>query len=225
VGVFTSFFKDYTMSHVRNLKKAYDNFFLEVLDLEIPDEGLTVVQGPSGSGKSSFLRILMGLDVCREMSWVFQGQDLAKLRPQDRKLGVVFQSLELFPHMTAYENIYFHAQARKISKSEFNERMKKFFEISKMQPHLHKKVELLSGGEQQRVALLRAIAGKPQILLLDEPFSALDIQLKQELKKLLLQILETEKIPCVLVSHDPEDEKVAQKIVRFSNGTVLMPSL
>ncbi len=123
--------------------------------------------------------------------------------------------------MTANENIYFHAQARGIKKMEYKKRMEPFFEISKMLPHLNKKVALLSGGERQRTALLRAIAGRPQMLLLDEPFSSLDPALKTDLKQLLIAILKVEKIPCLMVSHDPEDEKIAAKILKMSHGKII----
>lgn len=209
------------MSYIQNINKSYLEFDLFVESLEIPDSGITLICGDSGSGKSSFLRVLMGLESCPGMSWIFKGDNLGDKRPQDRMLGVVFQSLELFPHMTALENIYFHAKARGISKDDFFDFMDDFFVISKMKEHLHKKVGVLSGGEQQRVALLRAIAGKPRILLLDEPFSSLDIKLKKDLKNLLLKIIEIQKIPCILVSHDIEDRNFAKKIVEFSRGKII----
>lgn len=209
------------MSCIQNLIKDYGDFKIQVDRVEIPDEGITLVQGPSGAGKTSFLRVLMGLDSCKSFSWEFQGQDLAKLKSRDRHLGVVFQSLELFPHMTAYENIYFHARARKISRVIFEKNMESLFEISKMRPHFKKPVRHLSGGEKQRVALLRAFAGNPQILLLDEPFSSLDLELKQNLKSFLETALGLKKIPCLMVSHDPEDAQYAKKILFFSEGKII----
>ncbi len=208
------------MSHIKSVHKDYDGFIIDVPELVIPDEGITLIQGESGSGKSSFLRLLMGLDSCVDFSWVFKGEDLALLKPQDRRLGVVFQSLELFPHMTALENIQFHAKARKISKTDFDKQMNPFFDLSRMRVHLNKKVSLLSGGEQQRVALLRAIAGRPRLLLLDEPFSSLDEKLKEDLKTLLLMILDQEKIPCIMVSHDDKDRAIAKKRIEFCSGKI-----
>jgi len=213
------------MSQVKNIDIKYDNFHLLVDDLEIPDQGITLIQGPSGSGKTTFLRILMGLDQAirknKKFQWIFKGEDLAKLSPKSRKLGVVFQGGELFPHMTVKENILFHAIARKIPEKTYTKMLELYLKTAKMENKINQKVSTLSGGEKQRVALLRALMGHPKILLLDEPFSALDPALKKELKEFLKEIVKIDSQPCLIVSHDEKDaDDLADYVIIFENGKI-----
>lgn len=211
------------MSLVKKIDIKYDDFHLRVDELEIPDQGITLIQGPSGAGKTTFLRILMGLDPLAgsNFEWIFNGEDLAKKSPPDRKLGVVFQGGELFPHMTVKENILFHAVARKIPKNVYTSKLNEYIKIAKLESKLNQKVSTLSGGEKQRVALLRALIGQPNILLLDEPFSALDPALKSELKAFLREIVNIEAKPCLIVSHDEKDaEDLANFVIIFEGGAV-----
>lgn len=212
------------MSLVKKINIHYEDFHLQVDELEIPDQGITLIQGPSGAGKTTFLRILMGLDplVRSNFEWIFNGEDLAKKNPPDRKLGVVFQGGELFPHMTVKENILFHAIARKISKDTYTKKLEQYVKIAKLENKLNQKVSTLSGGEKQRVALLRALIGQPKILLLDEPFSALDPALKTELKAFLKEIVKIDQKPCLIVSHDEKDaDDLANFVIIFEGGKVL----
>lgn len=213
------------MSQVKSIDIKYDNFHLLVNDLEIPDQGITLIQGPSGSGKTTFLRILMGLDQVarknKKFQWIFKGEDLAQLSPQARKLGVVFQGGELFPHMTVKENILFHAIARNIPERTYTKMLDLYVKIAKMENKLDQKASTLSGGEKQRVALLRALMGHPKILLLDEPFSALDPALKRELKEFLKEIVKIDSQPCLIVSHDEKDaDDLADYVIIFENGKI-----
>src|SRR5436190_178235 len=118
------------MSLVKNINIQYDDFHLVVDRLEIPDKGITLIQGPSGAGKTTFLRILMGLEKAN-FEWDFKGENLAALAPPDRKLGVVFQGAELFQHMSVKENILFHAQARKIPKEIYSKKLDTYLKIAK----------------------------------------------------------------------------------------------
>lgn len=211
------------MSLVRKIDVHYDDFHLMVDGLEIPDQGITLIQGPSGAGKTTFLRILMGLDplVRSNFEWIFKGEDLAKRSPPDRRLGVVFQGGELFPHMTVRENILFHAIARKIPKDVYLRKLDQYVKIAKLDNKLNQKTSTLSGGEKQRVALLRALIGQPNILLLDEPFSALDPSLKNELKTFLKEIVKIDSQPCLIVSHDEKDaDDLANFVIIFENGKI-----
>ena len=213
------------MSLVKKIDIKYDNFHLLIDQLEIPDQGITLIQGPSGSGKTTFLRILMGLDQTarknKDFQWIFKDQDMARLSPKNRKLGVVFQGGELFPHMTVKENILFHAIARKISERTYMAMLNQYVKIAKMEGKLDQKASTLSGGEKQRVALLRALIGQPQILLLDEPFSALDPALKKDLKEFLKEIVKIDSQPCLIVSHDEKDaEDLADYVIIFENGKI-----
>ncbi|KHD89731.1 MAG: thiamine ABC transporter ATP-binding protein [Bdellovibrio sp. ArHS] len=209
------------MSYVENLHRDYGDFKLDIDRWEILDEGVTVLWGPSGSGKTSVFRILLGLEECPGLKWNFQGVDLAKLRTPEKRLGVVFQTLDLFPHLTAQENILFAARARKVDPKVVTARMKELSEIMQMENFLQRKASVLSGGEKQRVAIARAIIGEPRLLLLDEPFSALDQELREESRKLLKRVIETEKIPTLLVTHDPRDmEVLANKVTKIRGGQI-----
>ena len=209
------------MSLVENLRHDYGDFKLEIPSWEILDSGVTALCGPSGSGKTSVFRMLLGLEKNLNFSWTFKGQDLAKKKTPDRKLGVVFQSYDLFPHMTARENILFAAKARKVPAERAEKRLKEISQTLKMDSFLDRKSSLCSGGEKQRIALASAIIGEPQILLLDEPFSALDSHLRQESRKLVKDLIEKEKIPTILVTHDKEDvDYLANKVSYIENGSI-----
>ncbi|MNK93894.1 Sulfate/thiosulfate import ATP-binding protein CysA [compost metagenome] len=209
------------MSLVENLRHDYGDFKLEIPKWEILDSGVTALCGPSGSGKTSVFRMLLGLEKNLNFSWIFKGEDLAKKKTPERKLGVVFQSYDLFPHMTARENILFAAKARKVPTERAEKRLKEIAQTLKMESFLDRKSSLCSGGEKQRIALARAIIGEPQILLLDEPFSALDSNLRQESRKLVKDLIEKEKIPTILVTHDKEDvDFLANKVSYIENGSL-----
>ena len=210
------------MSFVENLIYKYDDIKIQIPKWQIPDQPVTVLWGPSGSGKTTLLRILMGLENASPgMKWVFKGQDLAPMKAPERRLGVVFQTLELFPHMSARKNILFAAQARKISENDFQIKLKKYVDLLQMGPFLDRSVQILSGGEKQRVALVRALIGNPRILLLDEPFSSLDESLREESRNLLRKVIQEENIPVLMVTHDRQDvEKLADKVSKFEKVTI-----
>lgn len=193
------------MSVVRNLNRQLGELKIQISHWEIADQGITALKGPSGSGKTQIIRTLLGLEKCPSLSWEFAGEDLAKLPIEKRRLGVVFQGYELFPHLTARENIEFAARARKIPKEELAERIADFATKLKLNDCLDRRADKLSGGEQQRVALARALMGRPRFLFLDEPFSALDSELRAEARALVKRIISEEKIPTLLVSHDAAD--------------------
>lgn len=207
------------MSLVENLFHDYGDFKIDIPSWEIPDQGVTVLWGPSGSGKTSIFRLLIGLEKPTRLKWTFGTEDLAKLPTPERKLGVVFQSYELFPHMTAEENIRFAAKSRNVSDEETKNRLAKFTELLKLNPFLDRKAALLSGGEKQRTALARALIGKPRILLLDEPFTALDEELRDESRRLVRALITEEKIPALLITHDRQDvASLGDKIAQVRNG-------
>lgn len=207
------------MSLVENLNIKFGSFHLEIPQWEILDEGITVLSGPSGSGKTSVFRALVGLELTPGFKWTFQGVNLAIMKPSQRKLGVVFQSLDLFPHMTATENILFAARARGIEKKLAMERLTKISDSLKMEEFLNRPASILSGGERQRVAIARAVIGQPRMLLMDEPFSALDLDLRNESRKLIKELLRKENIPTLLITHDPGDiEMLGNKVSKIQFG-------
>jgi sulfate transport system ATP-binding protein/putative spermidine/putrescine transport system ATP-binding protein len=210
------------MSLVKNLKVNFKDFSLDIPHLEILDQGVTVLSGPSGSGKSTLFNALIGLENAVGMIWDFNGRDLARLKPPERNIGVVFQSLDLFPHLTARENIEFAAKSRRIESKIYNEKIQSYAKVLSLESILDKKASLLSGGEKQRVAFLRAVVGGPTILLLDEPFSSLDIDLRNESRQLLKAIIKKENIPVFLITHDPEDvQALADRVYNLKGGKLV----
>jgi ABC-type Fe3+/spermidine/putrescine transport system ATPase subunit len=206
------------MSIVENLEIKRKDFSLSIPKWEIRDEGIHALSGPSGSGKTTILRALMGLEKCNPgFSWKFLGEDLATLPIEQRRLGVVFQTWDLFPHMTAAQNIEFAARARGLDEATLRNRWQWIQETLKMKSFLNTKADVLSGGEKQRTALARALIAKPRILLLDEPFTALDESLRDAARELLKMVIEADKVPTILVTHDSRDlAKLANTVTEIS---------
>lgn len=209
------------MSHVKNLIKNFPDFHLNIPKWEIPDEGITMLWGPSGAGKTTVIRTLIGLEACPELEWRFGSQNIAKLEPFERQISVVFQNLSLFPHLTARENIVFPVEAQNKPANEYEADLQQICSLLQLEPLLQRKTLQLSGGEKQRVALARALITRPRLIMLDEPFSSLDIQLKKQARELLKTIQKERKTPMLLVSHDPIDaEQLAQQVVILEKGTI-----
>lgn len=207
------------MSVVEHLNKKYDDFEIQIPKWEILEKGVHVLWGPSGSGKTSVFRILLGLDDCAGFSWKWGNEDLAKMSMKDRRLCVVFQTLDLFPHLTARQNIYFSAKARNIEGEKAEQRFEKLTSLLQMHLFLDRRAELLSGGEKQRVALARALMSFPRMLLLDEPFSALDSSLRSEARKLVKSIIQETETPALLITHDSMDvDALADKVTEIKHG-------
>jgi len=210
------------MSELRGLFKDYGDFVLEIPQLKISDTGITCLIGPSGSGKTSVFRHLIGLETCAGMSWVFKDEDLASFSIEHRRLGVVFQDYEIFPHMTAKANILFAAEARGLPTDKSEERMRELAKTLKLGPCLDTVGRRLSGGEKQRVAMARALIGKPRLLLLDEPFSSLDIPMRKEARQLIKSVIEKENVPAIMITHDPDDvEILADHKIYIENGRLV----
>ena len=211
------------MSLVENLKFKYSSgdFNLNIPRWEIPDQGITALMGPSGSGKSTLFRILIGLEPCSHFNWVMDGVDLAELPVEKRGLGVVFQNFQLFPHLTAKKNIIFAAKARKIEKKRALDKLEELVTSLKLGDCLNTRAALLSGGEKQRTSLARALMSEPKFLFLDEPFNALDAELREESRQLVKRIIEENDIPTLLITHDIEDVKaLAQTCFDMDMGEI-----
>ena len=208
------------MSWVRNLKHDYGDFRIDIPEWEILDRGVTALWGPSGAGKTSVFRLLLGLDRPEPgFSWKFGDVDLASLPTPERRLGVVFQSLELFPHMTARENIWFAVEARGVDRARAEAHLRSLVDSLALSSFMDRRASVLSGGERQRVALARALIAEPRLLFLDEPFSALDADLRSEARALVKSVIEREGIPTVLITHDPEDlAALATRVSKIQDG-------
>lgn len=207
------------MAYIKNLKYTFDNFTLNIQSLEIKENEVTVLMGPSGAGKTTLFNLITGFISYSDWQFEINGVDLAKKEISERNLGVVFQSFELFPHLTAKENVELVMQARKNQNDTVN--LEKFKTILKLENCWNTKAQVLSGGEKQRVSLLRAIMAKPQMLLLDEPFSALDEANKEEARKLVKSVLNETKITTLMISHDLRDsEYYGQNLVQLEKGQI-----
>ncbi|MBK7960106.1 MAG: ATP-binding cassette domain-containing protein [Bdellovibrionales bacterium] len=210
------------MSTVENLIIKRKNFEINIPFWTILDQGVHALWGPSGSGKTTVLRALLGLEESPSMSWRMGEIDLTKLAPAKRRLGVVFQTLDLFPHMTARQNMVFAAEARGIESEEVDAKIQKWSRKLNMDSFLDRKASVLSGGEQQRVALVRALIGNPRMLLLDEPLSHLDQALRGEARDLLRMVIGEVKIPVMLITHDEQDLRdLATKVTHIQNGRLV----
>lgn len=210
------------MSLIQNLYRDYGDFRVDIPRWEIADQGVTALWGASGSGKTSVFNLLIGLEPCPGLKWDFRGLNLAALPMQERQLGVVFQNYEIFPHLTARQNILFAAEARDITLKAAEKHLGELTEILQLQNCLNTKGELLSGGEKQRTALARALIGEPRFLFLDEPFSNLDQNLRDSARALVKQVIDKHQVPTLLVTHDEGDLKaLAQKVVKIDNGKLV----
>jgi ABC-type sugar transport system ATPase subunit len=211
------------MSLVKGLVRDYEGFKLDIPEWEIPDEGVTALWGPSGSGKTTAFRLLIGLDPCPGLTWNFGSVDVAALPVPQRHLGVVFQTLELFPHMTAKENILFAARTRNLPERAAQDRLRELAHDLQLQSCLERKAAVLSGGEAQRVALARAVIGRPRFLFLDEPFSSLDHDLKVDARALVNEVIQKLNVPTLLITHDQDDlAALAQTVVKIRNGRLVL---
>lgn len=205
------------MAFIKNLNYKIDRFNLEIPFLEIKDKEINLIMGPSGSGKTTLFNLITGYISYTNWSFEVDGVDISKLDIGERQLGVVFQSYELFPHLTAAENIEIVMQARNNSKAQGD--LENFKNLLNLKNCWDTKASHLSGGEKQRVSILRAILSKPRMLLLDEPFSALDENNKEEARSILKQVLSLSQITTLMISHDPNDLKIFDKnVIRLEKG-------
>ena len=209
--------RGWVLSYIKNLICRQGDFELNIPYLKWPEEGVQALVGASGSGKTTLALALCGLKpVEKNFKWILKGRNLAQLPPPKRNISLMFQSLELFPHITAQKNILFPAEAQKMSRKEIDSRFSMLEEHLKLGSFLKKPIHQLSGGEKQRVALARALIVKSDLLILDEPFSSLDSKIKEDSITVIKRILNLEKPLTLLISHNEEEIK------RFTNSRFLM---
>jgi sulfate transport system ATP-binding protein len=207
---------------VRGLLKSYSSQqVLCGVDLEVSPGELVVLLGPSGSGKTTLLRIVAGLEPSDAGEIWIGGRPAEGMRPQERRLGVVFQEQALFSGMTVERNIAFGLEVRRAPSGRVRERLERLLALTAMDPHRHKLPGQLSGGQRQRVALARALAYEPPILLLDEPFNALDAATRVTLRRDVREILGRSRISALFITHDQEEAlELADRIVVLNGGRV-----
>jgi sulfate transport system ATP-binding protein len=192
-----------TVSHVT--KRFGDFVALDDVSLEIPDGSLTALLGPSGSGKSTLLRIIGGLETADSGSVQIHGDDVTHVPPQKRGIGFVFQHYAAFKHMTVRDNVAFGLKIRKTPKERAEAKVDELLTIVGLAGFAQRYPQQLSGGQRQRMALARALAVEPRVLLLDEPFGALDAKVRAELREWLRRLHDEVHVTTLLVTHDQEE--------------------
>src|SRR4029077_4192118 len=186
-----------------------------------PAGSLTALLGPSGSGKSTLLRVIAGLERPDSGTVELDGVDVTKLAPQKRGVGFVFQHYAAFKHMTVRENIAFGLKVRKRPKAEIRDRVDELLNLVQLQNFGDRYPAQLSGGQRQRMGLARALAPEPQVLLLDEPFGALDARVRAELREWLRQLHDVAHVTTVFVTHDQEEAmEISDQIAVMNHGRI-----
>jgi len=211
---------------VRNLNKSFGKTIVcDNLNLDIPAGELVALLGPSGSGKTSLLRIIAGLEVPDSGSVLFHGEDATRTDVRERQVGFVFQHYALFAHMTIFENVAFGLRVRpkqtRPSNKEITAKVTELLKLVQLDWIADRYPHQLSGGQRQRIALARALAVEPKVLLLDEPFGALDAKVRKELRRWLRRLHDEMHVTSVFVTHDQEEAmEVADRIVVMNHGRI-----
>src|ERR671914_1056450 len=211
---------------VRNLRKAFGNFVaLDNVSLDVPGGELVALLGPSGSGKTTLLRIIAGLEPADRGTIHFHGEDTTGLPVRERQVGFVFQHYALFRHMSVFENVAFglRVRPRKVRppEQEIRDTVMGLLHLVQLDFLAERRPSELSGGQRQRVALARALAVKPRVLLLDEPFGALDAKVRKELRRWLRRLHEEVHVTSVFVPHDQEEAlEVSDRVVIMNEGRI-----
>jgi sulfate transport system ATP-binding protein len=207
---------------VDNVSKAFGEFpALHEVSLAVPEGSLTALLGPSGSGKSTLLRIIAGLEEPDEGTVRIAGADVTAAPPQQRGIGFVFQHYAAFTHMSVRENVAFGLRIRKLPKQQIRDRVDELLNLVGLTAWANQRPAQLSGGQRQRMALARALAIEPRVLLLDEPFGALDANVRAELRQWLRRLHDEQGVTTVLVTHDQEEAMdVADTLAVMNQGRI-----
>jgi len=211
---------------VRNISKRFGNFVaLDNISLEIPTGELVALLGPSGCGKTTLLRIIAGMESTDTGSVLFHGEEATHVHTRERQVGFVFQHYALFRHMTVFENVAFglrvKPRAQRPVEAEIRSRVMNLLKLVQLDWLADRYPSQLSGGQRQRIALARALAVEPKVLLLDEPFGALDTQVRKELRRWLRRLHDEMHIASVFVTHDQEEAlEVADRVVVMNKGRI-----
>lgn len=211
---------------IRNVSKQFGTFqALNNVSLDVPSGSLVGLLGPSGSGKTSLLRIIAGLDTGNTGSILFDGADATEVHARHRGVGFVFQHYALFRHMTVFENVAFGLRVKprkqRLSRAAIKERVDSLLKLVQLDWLGDRYPSQLSGGQRQRVALARALAVEPKVLLLDEPFGALDAKVRKELRRWLRRLHDDIHVTSVFVTHDVEEAlEVSDLVAVMNNGQI-----
>jgi sulfate transport system ATP-binding protein len=210
--------------HIQNIHKDFGSFkALDGVDLDIQSSELIALLGPSGSGKTTLLRVIAGLEFADAGAIRFGGEDMARVPVRERQVGFVFQHYALFKHMTVLENVGFGLSVRKDrpSKDAIRQRALELLDLVQLSGLEKRYPAQLSGGQRQRVALARALAIDPKVLLLDEPFGALDAKVRKDLRRWLRELHDRTGVTTVFVTHDQEEAlELADRVVIMNKGRI-----
>jgi sulfate/thiosulfate transport system ATP-binding protein len=207
---------------VDGVRKQFGDFVaLDGVSIEVPDGSLTALLGPSGSGKSTLLRVIAGLERPDGGRVVISDRDTTDIPVQDRGVGFVFQHYAAFKHMTVKNNVAFGLSIRKRPRKEIDKRVRELLQLVHLDGFADRYPSQLSGGQRQRMALARALAVEPEVLLLDEPFGALDANVRKELRVWLRRLHDEVHVTTIFVTHDQEEAMdVAEQIVVMNDGRI-----
>jgi sulfate transport system ATP-binding protein len=207
---------------IRKVSKSFNGFrAIEDVSLSVPDGSLTALLGPSGGGKSTLLRVIAGLETPDSGEVLFSGEAVTRLPAQERGVGFVFQHYAAFKHMTVRDNIAFGLKIRKRPKAEVHARVDELLALVHLGGWADRYPAQLSGGQRQRMALARALAVQPRVLLLDEPFGALDATVRKELRDWLRRLHDEVHVTTIFVTHDQEEAlEVAQQVAVINAGRI-----
>lgn len=195
---------------------------LKDISLEVRSGEILALLGESGCGKSSLLKAMLGLYPLAKGKIFFQGKEIQNLPSHKRGISVVFQDLRLFPHLNVGENVGFSLELQKVPKAERKKRVEELLKLVQLEGYSERRIDSLSGGQMQRVAIARALAMNEKLLFLDEPFSALDPNLRREMGDFLLELQRKENLTVVLVTHDQEEAlRLAHRIALMKDGEIL----
>lgn len=211
---------------IQQVSKSYGTFqALKDISIDIESGELIALLGPSGSGKTTLLRILAGLESLDEGTIIFDGKNITGVSPKERKIGFVFQHYALFRHMTVFDNVAYGLKVlprkNRPSKQQIEKKVEELLSLVKLENFQDRYPSQLSGGQRQRVALARALAVEPKVLLLDEPFGALDAKVRKELRRWLRKLHDEFHVTSIFVTHDQEEAlDVANRIIVMNNGKI-----
>lgn len=211
---------------IKNLKKQYnDTKVFKDINFNVKKGEFVTLLGPSGCGKSTLLRCIAGLTSVNEGKIILDDKDITKLTPQKRNIGMVFQNYALFPNLNVYENVAFGLKIKKEKKKEIEKRVKKMLELVELDEFAKKYPSSLSGGQMQRVALARSLITNPNLLLLDEPLSALDAKIRKSLREQIKKIQKSLNLTTIFVTHDQEEALLlSDKIILMQKGKIAQNS-
>lgn len=207
---------------LQGINKKYGNKqILNNISFDVQQGEFLSLLGSSGCGKTTLLKLLVGIETQTTGAIYKSGTDISTLTPFERKIGIVFQNYALFPNMNVFQNVAFALKSSHLSKEEVEAKVKDMLEMVGLSEHIYKKPRQLSGGQQQRVAIARTLIMQPDVILLDEPMSALDASIRMVLRKLLKDIQKKSNVTMIYVTHDQEEAfAMSDRILILNNGKI-----